>query len=257
MYHVFSFDRTMVKKNLALSFPDKRSAYLEHLEKSFYKNRATVLLEILKSFSIKKEELIKRVVIENEAILEKYKHESKPVVVMTARYGNWEWAAQRMGLLKGFNHFCFYTPQTFKSIEKLLLNSRKSTGVRMISEKDALALRNYTNKPALIATLGDHSPSTINKVMWLPFLHQESAFLSGPAKLARILGAAVLFAEIKPVYPGHYKIELHPISEHPEEDGEEMVVKKYVENIENVILNKPSYWLWSHNRWKRKRQKVN
>lgn len=245
-------NRVMAYKNLSLSFPDKSSEYLKKLEKQFYKNYVSILIEILKSISMGKEEIRKRVTIDNEQILDKYRKEKKPVIVMTAHYGNWEWAAKRMGMIEGFNHFCFYKPQKLKSIDRLLLNSRKSTGVQLITESDALRLRNYKNKPTIIATLGDHSPETIRKVLWLPFLHQESAFLSGPAKLARILDAVVVFAEIKTESKGHYRVHLNVLSENPEEETEEGIILKYIKKLEETIEAKPQYWMWSRNRWKRK-----
>lgn len=257
MFRVMGYRRVMVNKNMSLSFPDKTSAFLWKLEKDFYKNFATTIVEIIKSLSISNSEIIERVKLNNEQILEKYRTQNRPVIVMTAHYGNWEWAAKRMGLIQGFNHFCFYRPQSFKSIDRLLLKSRKSTGVNMITEQHALKLRHFKNKPTIIATLGDHSPATINKVMWLPFLHQESAFLSGPAKLAKIIDAVVLYAEIKPVRKGYYSINFEVLSENSHEETEMKIIGKYVHCLEQVIERKPQFWLWSHNRWKRKPQKSN
>lgn len=53
---------------------------------------------------------------------------------------------------------------------------------------------------------------------------------------------------------GYYTAQLSVLSENPAalEKGE--ITKKYFAKLEEIIRKKPEDWLWTHKRWKHKRE---
>jgi KDO2-lipid IV(A) lauroyltransferase len=44
------------------------------------------------------------------------------------------------------------------------------------------------------------------------------------------------------------------ISDKPKEEEKYFITHTYVSKLERDILREPTNWLWTHNRWKRKKQ---
>jgi KDO2-lipid IV(A) lauroyltransferase len=98
--------------------------------------------------------------------------------------------------------------------------------------------------------IGDQSPVRINTKHWCQFLNRETAFFVGAEKLAKKTGEVVLFPSFKKIRRGYYGLRFSLITDNPVSMRTNGIVEEYAEALENVILNSPELWLWSHRRWK-------
>ncbi|MDB5281150.1 MAG: Acyltransferase, HtrB/MsbB family, partial [Bacteroidota bacterium] len=101
---------------------------------------------------------------------------------------------------------------------------------------------------------GDQSPSNSDKSYWTTFLHQQTAFYKGAEVYAKLHNCAVVYAKIVQVKRGHYTAQLISITDNPTETAENQITAKFVQLLEQQIRETPSNWLWSHKRWKLKKQ---
>jgi KDO2-lipid IV(A) lauroyltransferase len=64
----------------------------------------------------------------------------------------------------------------------------------------------------------------------------------------------VIYVDIRKVKRGFYELELVTLTDNPDSlpDGE--ITRLYVQHLEKSILTEPAYWLWSHKRWKHRRE---
>jgi KDO2-lipid IV(A) lauroyltransferase len=99
----------------------------------------------------------------------------------------------------------------------------------------------------------DQSPSK-EAAVWLQFLNQDTPFFAGYEKIAKKTNQPVIFVDVQKVGRGFYEVEFILISKNPEETEDNFIVQKYAQLVENQIVRQPSYWLWSHKRWKHKRE---
>ena len=67
----------------------------------------------------------------------------------------------------------------------------------------------------------------------------------------------VIFINIVKRKRGFYELEYSLISEHPRDEEPDAIIARYASRLEEVIREKPEYWLWSHRRWKYKRPQKN
>ncbi len=53
---------------------------------------------------------------------------------------------------------------------------------------------------------------------------------------------------------GRYEIAFERIYDGQEPVAEYEITRRYVRKLEEMIRERPELWLWSHRRWKRKRE---
>ena len=86
------------------------------------------------------------------------------------------------------------------------------------------------------------------------FLHQDTAILTGPERIARKLNLPVIFLDTQKVKRGYYTVDMKLITENPKETPENYITERYARLLEKMILRDPAYWLWTHKRWKHKHE---
>ena len=102
--------------------------------------------------------------------------------------------------------------------------------------------------------ISDQSPVFREKRYWTTFLNQETAFFTGTEKLAKKLNYPVVYTKIDKAKRGYYEVEFIFIDEPPFNPEPNYITHRFVELLETQIREAPSYWLWSHKRWKLKRE---
>src|SRR5690349_16634869 len=78
-YHIVRYRRSLVKRNLVRSFPEKSNAEILAIQREYYHNLCDYAVETLKLLTIDQVDLAKRVVFKNGSILEKYKEKNQSV----------------------------------------------------------------------------------------------------------------------------------------------------------------------------------
>ena len=75
----------------------------------------------------------------------------------------------------------------------------------------------------------------------------------GAEKYAKEFNYPVLSGRINKVKRGHYEFEFTDAIETPQATSYGEITNRINLLLENDIILKPQYWLWSHKRWKIKR----
>jgi KDO2-lipid IV(A) lauroyltransferase len=81
--------------------------------------------------------------------------------------------------------------------------------------------------------------------------------LHGAETYAKMFDMPLIYLDLQRIKRGRYQIEISIIEEHPTETGPGEITAKYMKRLEETIRNKPEDWLWSHKRWKHKRERQN
>ncbi|MEQ8420327.1 MAG: lysophospholipid acyltransferase family protein, partial [Arenibacter algicola] len=102
--------------------------------------------------------------------------------------------------------------------------------------------------------IGDQSPTKKSSKYWYNFLNQETAFFIGADKIAKKTDQVVLFPFFKKLRRGYYELEFKIIEDHPQIRDNFEILEKYAQQLEQAIMSAPELWLWSHRRWKLKRE---
>jgi Kdo2-lipid IVA lauroyltransferase/acyltransferase len=254
IFYVFRYRRKVVLENLQRAFPEKTRSEILAIRRQFFRNLADIIVESLKTLTISPEELRRRIQLYDFDLLNDYLKNGQPVVVMTAHQGNWEWL-----LVRGSLEVITEIDAVFKELSQPLFNRlmqqiRGRFPATHLSEMQKLPreLISRRSVPRAIALVADQTPQP-QHAYWTEFLHRQTPFFVGGAKIAFSQNYPVLFMDMKRIRRGFYEIRTFPVANPPYTGRKpEDILENYVRRIETSIIRQPADWLWSHKRWKHK-----
>ena len=255
-YNIIPYRKKIVFQNLRNSFSEMNENQVKVIARRFYHYFFDLLIESNAGSFLSKAEMSARYVIRNPELCNELYKKGKSICLLMSHYGNWEWSAITPQFLK-HQVLAIYKPLNNHTLDKLFKKSRERFGVEAIPmEKILRVLINYESKkiPSLTFFLADQRP-LINIIQyWLVFMNQETPVVTGPEKIARKMDMAVVYFKIIPVKRGYYEAEYVLLFENSKNTGSYEITKRYHEILEETIREKPEYWLWTHHRWKHRKE---
>ena len=240
----FHYRYSIALNNIKTSFPNLKSSQCKEIFQSFYNHFFNIILETIKSLSINKESIIKRVKINDLTKLKSSIKNKKNIVILCAHYGNWEWLFLRLSLINNVNINAIYQQLSNKYFNEIIIKIRTKFGGQIVSsDKWKQLLLKHKNRGTYLFVADQVPQNDINGKRF-NFLNKSTLFHVSPEKTAKLLEAEVYYAEMQNKKTGYYNVNLIKLSS-------KNVTKEYTKLLEKTIKNKPQYWLWSHNRWKR------
>lgn len=258
LYYVVRYRKKVVRGNLLRSFPEKSIDEILLIEKKFYRHFSDLLLESFKLFSISESELRKRMVFENLDIFDRLFQEGRSVVVAGGHYGNWEMFAVASQLYWKHQGVALYKPLANPWFERVMRETRGRYGLEMVPIQQTKEFFNQHHPKPIATIFGmDQSPSKVKSSHWMNFLGQETAVIFGTEKYAKSYDHAVIFGRIIKQKRGHYKTYFELVTDQPNSMPHAAIIEKVMGILEADILKKPQWWLWTHRRWKHKKEQAN
>ncbi len=256
LYYIISYRREVVSTNLKNSFPEKTSAQLKVIEKKYYHNLADIVVEFIKVRHISRNSIENRMKILNPEILDELYAQKRSIFIAIGHCGNWEWLAHILALRKGHKPFAIIKPLSDPFFDQYMRTNRTIFGgPQMVPFKQTYkTLLSNKHTVNAVVNASDQTPSRSEINYWTRFLNQETAFFMGIGKMAKTLKYSVLYFDIQRDRRGYYSIRIKPITINPEADSAIDITEKYVSLLEQSIIENPDNWLWSHRRWKHKKQ---
>ncbi|MDR1380695.1 MAG: lysophospholipid acyltransferase family protein [Tannerella sp.] len=259
VYHIVNYRRKVVGENLKNSFPGRPGGELRNLERRFYHHFADYIVETIKLAGISRTELLRRARLNNPEMIKPLLEQGHSCIMLVmGHYGNWEW-------FTGFP-VCFggnvevhqiYRPLKNKAFDRLFIFLRtrfQACGTKKNEVVRDIVRLKQSNTPSLLVFIADQTPSKANIHYWSRFLNQDSAILTGPERLARKFDMPVVFVDVKKVKRGYYSVDFQLMTDKPNEMPEFGITEEYIRRMEKSIMRDPAFWLWTHKRWKHRRE---
>ena len=260
MHRVIRYRLRVVRANLHRAFPDKSSDELREIERKFYHYLCDYLLEEVKTLRISLEELVRRMEYDNkEAFLEMIRKHGG-IILLIPHYANFEWIIGMGSIMRaGDVPVQVYKPLHNPYLDKMFKRIRSRFGgynVPKHSTARELVRLYREGKRMAVGLITDQSPNVNEAHYWTTFLHQETGFMDGAERLAKLMDFPVFYCELQRLGRGHCKVEFDLITETPRETADGEITECFVRRLEQTIRRDPPYWFWSHKRWKLKREDV-
>ena len=252
-FRVVKYRKKIVISNLNKVFPDKTVKEINIIAKKFYKNLADITIESVKGFAMSKKQMLKRFKALNPEIANKYFDQNKDIVVLAAHYANWEWGAVACATQFKHKTAVLYKPLSNPFLDKYIREKRARFGVELvpISETKEFFAKEKSEKTAYIM-VADQNPSNPRVSVWVNFLGQQTPFLHGPEKYAKMLKTPVVYFDVVREKRGFYTFKVIDVTKDASKFNENELTKIFADILEKIIYKNPSDWLWSHRRWKHK-----
>ena len=246
----------VVRDNIARSFPEKSEKERALIVNNFYRHFIRQNLESLQFIFISKTNIKRKFVFENIELLEQIAARGQNISLVFGHYATWDWIASIPLWSDKLIFATLYKQIKNTVLDKLFLKIRSRFGAFCIERKQVLRRLielAKADKPYLVAYIADQNTTIKNVHYWVDFLNQPTAMQSGWTTIARKFNTAVVYLKITPTKPGYYTARFEVITDNPQSMSELQLLEEYMLRLERDIREKPEYWLWSHKRWKHKK----
>jgi Kdo2-lipid IVA lauroyltransferase/acyltransferase len=258
LYFIVGYRKKVVFENLRKSFPEKGSKEINKLSRKFFLHLCDTFFESIYMLNMSNEEVKRRFKPRNPEFIENLYAKGKNIIAVTSHYANWEWAASGW-IQMPYKTIGIYKPLSNKIFDRFVFHLRSRYGCVVEPMKHTLRTIIESQKQGdtfILYLVGDQRPTKSEIQYWTSFMNQDTPMITGPEKLAKKFDITIVFAEIIQVRRGYYEYKYELISETPKETSEFEITEKYIRLVERQIIRKPELYLWSHKRWKHKRENI-
>ena len=248
----------VVKTNLRNSFPEKDERELAVIRRRFYRTLAEIFVDTINLAGLTPEKGRSLLTVKG---LEEQKERvgGRDWIAMTAHFGCWEYCSF-WGLYDPTQIVvAVYHPLRSRIVEAFYQRLRNGDYATTVAMKESLRfyLRNRAGgiggRNLVMGLIADQNPPRRPDSRWFRFLNQDTIFFDGGEKLALRCQLPVYFVKMERLRQGRYEMSFELIYDGKEEVAEYEITQRYVRMLEAEIRRRPELWMWSHRRWKHKR----
>lgn len=256
VYNLIGYRKKVVRENLSLALPHLSEKERRTVEKKFYRHMCDMFLEMIKTMSISKAEIQKRYKFTNMDLYLEMEKKEKSIALLCAHYASYEWTVS-MNYYINFTGYGIYKKIANKYFDKLVHRIRSRFKAVLITTKETVATIENCTRTGKLGVYGfasDQSPKSHKGTHWATFMGIETPIHVGAELLAKRLDMNVIFLKTKKVKRGYYEATFEHLVDTPKEVPNFEISEIFMKKVEQQILEAPEYYLWTHKRWKHRKQ---
>jgi KDO2-lipid IV(A) lauroyltransferase len=244
----------IIKTNLDFVFGNTLSDLeIKEIQKYSYFNMILWVQSLIENLDVTDEELRKTVQIENLHIIENLKKEGKPLIFISAHYGNIEMLSHYI------NRFVIPVYQVaresnFEEIDEFIIKARETSGSKIIFRSGAIKIlvKAMLKKEAVSLLIDQNINSREGEEV--VFLGKKAYQTSSSANLARKFDAYIIPIAIFNQDNYKYKIKIYDpiitIKTDNEKNDIKIISQLEANAISAIIYEDKKQWFWPHKRFK-------
>jgi KDO2-lipid IV(A) lauroyltransferase len=255
VYQLDRRHRQVAHDNLRYAFPDQMSdAQRDSVVRAVYVHFCTMLIEIIHApRRLHLHNWRRHLTLRGGQQLVSGLLSGRPLLLVTAHFGNWELGGYLLGLL-GFATHAVARPLDNPYVDAYLRQFRQRTGQKLLAKKgDFDQMQALLAKGGVIATLGDQDagerglfvdffgrPASTHKAIALLALeYQVPLVVLGTRRRDAPLCFEVVVEEL--ILPEEYQGQPNAVR---------MMTQRFTAALERLIRTAPEQYFWLHRRWK-------
>jgi Kdo2-lipid IVA lauroyltransferase/acyltransferase len=260
LYYFPSYRRKIVTENLLNSFPEKSEKEIAIIGRKFYRHLADLFVETLKLTHFSHKEIKKRFRVINPELIERLYESGRDVAIVYSHFNNWEWLSAFLPMFTKYRCVGVYKPLQNKMLNNFINNNRirhkgELAPMKMIVRR--IVENRNNNIMGMYGFMSDQTPAKTLIEYYTDFLNQETPVFLGIEKIAAKYDMAIVFLNIQKLSRGYYNLTIELLFESTRNLPKYMVTNTHVKRLEELIREAPEYWLWTHRRWKYKKEVIN
>jgi KDO2-lipid IV(A) lauroyltransferase len=244
----------IIETNLNFVFENSLSKdEINKIQKYSYFNMILWVQSLIENLDVSDEELKRTVKIENEDIIKDLVKEDKPIILISAHYGNIEMLSCYINK--------FVTPlsqvareSNFSEVDEFIIKAREASGSKIIFKTGALKklVKALMKKEAVSLLIDQNINSKDGEEV--EFLGKKAYQTASTATLARKFDAYIIPVAIFNEENYNYKIKVYepiiPIKTDNEKDDIKQISQLEANAISAIIYEDKKQWFWPHKRFK-------
>jgi KDO2-lipid IV(A) lauroyltransferase len=255
VYHVVGYRKNTVRQNIAIAFPNLSNAERLEIEKKSYHHLCDMFMEMAKTMTISRKQIDKRFVITNMQTYFDLEKKGKSIALLMAHYASYEWSISINHHIN-FRGFGIYKKISNKYFDKLVRDIRSKFKAELISTKQTRTVIEQNMKDNVLGLYGfvsDQTPRKSDSMYWYHFFGIETPIHVGAEILAKRYDMNIGYLKIKKVKRGYYEATIEVLSEDIQSEPNYVISERFIDKVEQQIKEAPEFYLWTHKRWKHKK----
>lgn len=253
-YYLSGRYKKVAYQNLEFVFDRKLSqTEMDAIVKYSFKNLALNFLHLMEIRHMSKNEIAKRVKVENMDVIKKIHDEGRPIVYATTHYSSWELGG---AAISAFIEpiVAVYKRMKNSTYQEWVLDSRERFGNISLEKSNVIRplikhLKEGIGCGILIDTNISHKEGVI-----VDFLGKPLRQTSTPAYLARKFNAAIVPVTIRTDDDENYTLVIYDEIKVNKTDDEAKDILEATQAqatwLGELITKEPKFWFWLHRRFK-------
>lgn len=261
VYHVMRYRKPLVRQQLRDCFPEKTDAERRQIERDFYHWFCDYVVESIKQISMSRDDLRRHMTFEGlDTLCREFAASDAPLcVVYLGHYNNWEWITS-IALHADPEMRCaqVYHPLENEAFDRVMTKSRCKCGSDNVPMKETLRYilsRKREGTKVIMGFIADQSPYLYHIRHWMQWMNHESPVIIGAESIGQKVGAMYYYLDVQRVKRGYYHTVVRRL-EPVEGPTPFPVTEAFMHALGESIKRDPAPWLWTHKRWKHKREVV-
>jgi KDO2-lipid IV(A) lauroyltransferase len=253
LYYIVGYRKDVVRFNLKTAFPTMDEVTLKKTEKRFYHHFCDLFIEVIKTLSISEQTLRDRYLFTNIEVLQKYIDKGQPVLVTMGHYASYEWIFALATIIKDPG-YAIYKKIKNPYFDKMIRDIRSKWNSTLVPNKVARekikeVLQTHEGF-TMFGFIMDQSPSNPKRKHFSNFLGVSTPFFTGVEKLSKQYDLPVLFLGTTRVKRGYYSSTFSVLADSPKQHPDFAITDAYASILTKLIHQDPSYYFWTHKRFK-------
>ena len=246
--HIFR-PKKLIHSNIKRAIPDINSKNLKKITKLMWNNYGRIFAEYIFIKEFRFGRLSSNIKIEGQEIINEIIKLDKQVVFISGHLSNFELMAMHLEK-SGVKLSAIYRPLNNIFLNPIMEYIRKKYICKNQIKKGIGGLKkliNYKKKNYSTALMIDQR---VSEGIQSNFFNAKAFTTTIPAQLIKKFNIPVVPIYIERTDKISFKITIHKPVNFPENHSIQNITDELNFILEKMILNKPEYWIWSHNRWK-------
>lgn len=252
VYYIIGYRKKVVRQNLALALPHLSEKERLIIEKKSYHHLVDGFMEMIKTMTISEKEMRKRFIFTNMDLYHEYEAKGKSIIALSGHYSSYEWLII-MNKYAKFKSYGVYKRIKNRYFDNLVRKIRSKFDATLIdtTETTPTILANHKKGiKSLYGFIADQNPKVWKAHHWTKFMGIDVPVHTGAEMLSKRLDMSVLFLKGEKLGRGRYQMTFVPMCENIKEVPDYEITDMFFRMLEQQILDKPEYYLWTHKRWK-------
>jgi KDO2-lipid IV(A) lauroyltransferase len=256
VYYIIGYRKKTVRENIAIAFPNLSDVERLVIEKKSYHHLCDIFLEMAKTMTISRKEIDKRFVFTNMETYLELEKQGKSIALLMAHYASYEWSISINHHIN-FIGYGVYKKLANKYLDKLVRAIRSKFKAELIATKETrfvIEQNKIDHVLGLYGFISDQTPRKSGIMHWYTFLGVETPIHIGAETLAKQYDMNVVYLKVRKVKRGYYEATLEVLSEDVHSVSDYEISELFIRKVEQQIYEAPEYYLWTHKRWKHKKE---
>jgi len=251
---IIALRRRVVEENLRTAFPNLSSDERHAITWQMWRHLFLMLAEIAQTpRKIHETNWKEHSHIVNQELFVRTLLAGRPLVLISAHYGNFELGGYLMGLF-GFPTYTVARRLDNPHLDRWVNDFRGRTGQYMLSKKGSSdEIQRVLNGGGILTLLGDQHAG--KKACWINFFGRPASTHKAVALFSLGNDAPTMVSYARRLdRPLHYEVGPEAICDPLDPDFQlgsiPLLAQWYTDHLENLIRRSPGQYWWLHRRWK-------